>query len=90
MAYTTKYRTTDKIARNTKNETAYIDVGDPYVKAIPKASRATAKQFLTEPPKNGQTGKYFSKLVYKEEPYTGFCNLVNSIFPYIYSFLVVS
>jgi hypothetical protein len=70
MAYTTKYRTTDKVAKNTKNESAYIDVGDPYVKALAKNSRATGKQFITEPPKNGQTGKLFSKFPVEKEAYT--------------------
>lgn len=68
--YTTKYRTTDKLKLNTKNEGSYIDVGDAYVKPIQKPSRIAGKQFLTEPPKGGQTGKFFEKMSYATSPYT--------------------
>jgi hypothetical protein len=68
--YSTKYRTTDKLRVNAKGENSYIDVGDPFVKPIPKPSRVAGKQFLTEPPKNGQMGKYFDKYSYATTPYT--------------------
>lgn len=41
--YSTKYRTTDKLKLNAKNENSYIDVGDAYVKPIAKPSRSESR-----------------------------------------------
>jgi hypothetical protein len=68
--YSSKYRTTDKLKINAKGENSYIDVGDPFVKPIAKPARVVGKQFVTEPPKNGQTGRYFDKYTYSSTPYT--------------------
>lgn len=62
--YSTKYKTTEKLAGS------YIDVGDPYVKAISsKGGRSSGKQFVTNPPILGQTGKFFDKKTYSTSPF---------------------
>jgi len=67
--YSTKYKTTDKLKLNDKGEGCYIDVKDEYVKAVKKPDRIVGKQFQTNPPIVGQTGKYFTKYTYTPENY---------------------
>jgi len=52
-----------------KNAKSYLTVGDPFDKKQPVDSRHKSKQFITCPPKEGQTAGYFNNIPYMPDAF---------------------